>query len=71
MANLKKCPFCSGQAEISLQNMKDYNNCFVCRAYCTECGASIKKQYTVPYGSKRPDYEAKQFIAKQWNQRST
>lgn len=69
--NLKLCPFCKGQADVSLRDMREYSNCFLCIVFCKDCGAMIKRQYTVSYGTKRTEKEAEKYIAKLWNRRDT
>ena len=71
MNELEPCPFCDGKADVSLRNMIDYNRTFLCKAFCTECGASIKYQYTVPHYIKgKPELDALRFITKKWNRRA-
>lgn len=67
---LSLCPFCGGKADISLQDARNYDDSFICRVYCVDCGASIKRQYTVPYGTKRAEKAARSYIAEFWNKRN-
>ena len=64
------CPFCGGNADVTLRDMRNYANCFLCSAHCLSCGAQIKRQYTVPHNAKgKPEIEAKAYITRLWNRR--
>ena len=79
MAELKSCPFCGGEAEIT--KLETENNKFVssagilkyttyrARVSCKKCGAEISREWDV--GDRESDYIVfGEPVAEAWNRRT-
>jgi hypothetical protein len=61
MPNLKKCPFCGGNAK-----MKINDSTLNCVAFCEKCNVVMKRNFK---GNRKLSLILEQLMAEEWNRR--
>ena len=69
MPELDPCPFCGGKAELAIQRYPGGTD-FDASAYCTECGCTIRKKFSLQTWTRNKVLEVKWKMAEIWNRRS-
>ena len=69
MPELEPCPFCGGKAELAIQQYPGGTD-FDASAYCTACGCTIRKKFSLQTWTRNKGLEVKWKMAEIWNRRS-
>lgn len=68
MPDLKPCPFCGGKAERLIQRYAGDTD-FDAAVYCTGCGCTIRKKFSLQTWTRNKMAEAEWGISVIWNGR--